>query len=103
MANEFYTLIVVPHAKARFRRLQVSVKFIKWAGAISATLALLLLISLVHYARIAVEVHELRRLRAEGRRRSRPRCGASPGRPAVRRTQMEWRLTVRARRRAQVA
>ena len=54
MANEFYTLIVVPHAKARFRRLQVSVKFIKWAGAISATLALLLLISLVHYARIAV-------------------------------------------------
>jgi murein DD-endopeptidase MepM/ murein hydrolase activator NlpD len=67
MANEFYTLIVVPHAKARFRRLQVSVKFIKWASAISATLGLLLLISLVHYARIAVEVHELRRLRAENR------------------------------------
>ena len=67
MANEFYTLIVVPHAKARFRRVQVSVKFIKWASAISATLGLLLLISLVHYARIAVEVHELRRLRAENR------------------------------------
>lgn len=67
MANEFYTLIVVPHAKARFRRLQVSVKFIKWASAVSATLGLLLVISLVHYARIAVEVHELRRLRAENR------------------------------------
>ena len=26
MANEFYTLIVVPHAKARFRKIQVSVK-----------------------------------------------------------------------------
>jgi len=67
MANEFYTLIVVPHAKARFRRIQVSVQFIKWASAISATLGLLLLISLVHYARIAGEVHELRRLRAENR------------------------------------
>jgi len=67
MANEFYTLIVVPHAKARFRRLQVSVKFIKWASAASATLGLLLMVSLVHYARIAVEVHELRRLRAENR------------------------------------
>ena len=67
MSNEFYTLIVVPHAKARFRRFQVSVKLIKWASAVSATLGLLLVISIVHYARIAVEVHELRRLRAENR------------------------------------
>ena len=34
MANEFYTLIVVPHAKARFRRLQVSVKLMKWVGGV---------------------------------------------------------------------
>ena len=67
MPNEFYTLIVVPHAKARFRRFQVSVKAIKWASGITATLALLLVASIVHYARIAVEVHELRRLRAENR------------------------------------
>jgi murein DD-endopeptidase MepM/ murein hydrolase activator NlpD len=67
MANEFYTLIVVPHAKARFRRFQVSVKLIKWASGISATLGLLLVVSIVHYARIAVEVHELRRLRTENR------------------------------------
>jgi murein DD-endopeptidase MepM/ murein hydrolase activator NlpD len=67
MANEFYTLIVVPHAKARFRRFQVSVKLIKWAGVVTATLAVLLVASIVHYARIAVEVHELRRLRAENR------------------------------------
>ena len=32
MANEFYTLIVVPHAKARFRKFQVSVKLMKWVG-----------------------------------------------------------------------
>ena len=67
MANEFYTLIVVPHAKARFRRFQVSVKLLKWASGVTATLGLLLIVSLVHYARIAVEVHELRRLRAENR------------------------------------
>ena len=67
MANEFYTLIVVPHAKARFRRFQVSVKLIKWASGVTATLALLLAVSIVHYARIAVEVHELRRLRSENR------------------------------------
>ena len=30
MANEFYTLIVVPHAKARFRKIQVSVRLTKW-------------------------------------------------------------------------
>ena len=67
MSNEFYTLIVVPHAKARFRRFQVSVKLIKWVTGVSATVGLLLVISLVHYTRIAVEVHELRRLRAENR------------------------------------
>jgi murein DD-endopeptidase MepM/ murein hydrolase activator NlpD len=67
MANEFYTLIVVPHAKARFRRIQVSVKLIKWAGVFTATVSLVLLISIVHYAHIAVEVHELRRLRSENR------------------------------------
>ena len=40
MANEFYTLIVVPHAKARFRKFQVSVKFTKWALGVAAALAL---------------------------------------------------------------
>jgi murein DD-endopeptidase MepM/ murein hydrolase activator NlpD len=67
MSNEFYTLIVVPHAKARFRRFQVSVKLIKWVTGVSATVGLLLVVSLVHYTRIAVEVHELRRLRSENR------------------------------------
>lgn len=65
MANEFYTLIVVPHAKARFRKFQVSVRFTKWVGGIGATLALLLGAVLVHYTWINVEVGELRRLRSE--------------------------------------
>jgi murein DD-endopeptidase MepM/ murein hydrolase activator NlpD len=65
MANEFYTLIVVPHAKARFRKLQVSVKFMKWAGGVSAALSLAVVGILVHYTRISVEIHELRSLRSE--------------------------------------
>jgi murein DD-endopeptidase MepM/ murein hydrolase activator NlpD len=65
MANEFYTLIVVPHAKARFRKVQVSVKLMKWVGGGLATLSMAVLGILFHYSRIAVEVHELRRLRTE--------------------------------------
>ena len=33
MANEFYTLIVVPHARARFRKFQVSVRLTRWVLA----------------------------------------------------------------------
>ncbi len=62
MANEFYTLIVVPHAKARFRKLQVSVRLMKWAAGVLGTFSLVGLGILVHYTRIAFEVHELRQL-----------------------------------------
>jgi murein DD-endopeptidase MepM/ murein hydrolase activator NlpD len=65
MANEFYTLIVVPHAKARFRKFQVSVRFAKWFGGVGAALALLLLGILIHYTWISVEVVELRRMKSE--------------------------------------
>lgn len=65
MANEFFTLIVVPHAKARFRKIQVSVRLAKWALGAAAGLALILVGILVHYTWITVEVAELRRLRTE--------------------------------------
>jgi murein DD-endopeptidase MepM/ murein hydrolase activator NlpD len=65
MANEFYTLIFVPHAKAKFRKFQVSVRLTKWAGGVGTALALLLGAVLVHYTWISVEVGELRRLRSE--------------------------------------
>jgi murein DD-endopeptidase MepM/ murein hydrolase activator NlpD len=65
MANEFYTLIVVPHAKARFRKVQVSVRLLKWVLGGVASLTLVVMGVLVHYSRIAFEVHELRRLRSE--------------------------------------
>jgi murein DD-endopeptidase MepM/ murein hydrolase activator NlpD len=65
MANEFYTLIVVPHAKARFRKFQVSVRLTRWVLSACGGLALLLLGILGHYTWIAVEVAELRRLKGE--------------------------------------
>jgi murein DD-endopeptidase MepM/ murein hydrolase activator NlpD len=65
MANDFYTLIVVPHAKAKFRKLQISVRLTKWVLGVGGILALALGAVLVHYSRITVEVSELRRLRVE--------------------------------------
>jgi murein DD-endopeptidase MepM/ murein hydrolase activator NlpD len=65
MANEFYTLILVPHAKARFRKFQVSVRLTKWAGGTIGVLTLIVLGILTHYTWITAEVHELRRLRAQ--------------------------------------
>ena len=65
MANEFYTLIVVPHAKARFRKFQVSVRLTRWVLAALGVMALVFVGILTHYTWIAVEVAEVRRLRAE--------------------------------------
>jgi hypothetical protein len=65
MANEFYTLIVVPHAKARFRKFQVSVRLTRWVLAAFGVMALVFVGILAHYTWIAVEVAEVRRLRAE--------------------------------------
>jgi murein DD-endopeptidase MepM/ murein hydrolase activator NlpD len=67
MANDFYTLIIVPHAKARFRRLHVSVRMTKWLAGISIAAVLAVSAILVHYAWITAEVAELRRLRTENR------------------------------------
>jgi murein DD-endopeptidase MepM/ murein hydrolase activator NlpD len=65
MANEFYTLIVVPHARARFRKFQVSVRLTKWVLGAFGVMALMLVGILIHYTWIAVEVAEIRRLRVE--------------------------------------
>ncbi len=71
MANEFYTLIVVPHAKARFRKIQVPVRLAKWAGSVIGVLGLAVSAMLVHYVYISFQVHEARRLRAENQTLSR--------------------------------
>jgi len=67
MGNEFYTLIIVPHAKARFRRLHVSVRLTKWLAGITTVVVLAIGGVLIHYTWITAEVYELRRLRSENR------------------------------------
>ena len=62
MANEFYTLIIVPHAKARFRKIQVSLQLVKWAGWSAAVGVLVLTLGFVHYARVAYKVQRLQGL-----------------------------------------
>jgi murein DD-endopeptidase MepM/ murein hydrolase activator NlpD len=64
MVQEFYTVIVVPHAKAKFRRFQIRVKAAKWAAGIAGGLSLVVCGMLAHYAFITTQVHELRQLRA---------------------------------------
>jgi murein DD-endopeptidase MepM/ murein hydrolase activator NlpD len=60
MANEFYTFIVVPHAKARFRKFLIPVKLTKWVLGVSGTVALCLSVVMVHFTRVAAEVYQLR-------------------------------------------
>ena len=65
MANEFYTLIVVPHAKARFRQIRVPVRLAKWTLTLAGVLGLMVVGVMVHAARITMEIQDLRRLRTE--------------------------------------
>jgi len=49
MANDFYTLIIVPHAKAQFRKFQVSVRLLRRAAWTGGVLGFILTGVLVHY------------------------------------------------------
>jgi murein DD-endopeptidase MepM/ murein hydrolase activator NlpD len=65
MANEFYTLIVVPHAKARFRQIRVPVRLAKWTLTLAGAVGFAVVGVMVHAARVTMEIHDLRRLRTE--------------------------------------
>lgn len=65
MAQKSFTLIVVPHAAARFRKIQVPVKLAKWAAGTFVAVCLVVSAMLVHYFWISAEVAELQRLRVE--------------------------------------
>lgn len=65
MAEGFYTLIIVPDAKARFRKIRVPLKLIRWGLPSLAVLASLGLVSLVYFTRMSWELHRLRQLRTE--------------------------------------
>ncbi len=62
MNNKVYTLIVVPHAAARFRKFHIPVRLVGWAAGF---LAILVLAGTAFVVRAGFQVAELWRLRAE--------------------------------------
>jgi murein DD-endopeptidase MepM/ murein hydrolase activator NlpD len=69
MANDFYTLIVVPHAKAQFRKFQVSVQLLRRAawtgGTVGLVFTIVLCVVLYDYTRLRSQRSELARLQHE--------------------------------------
>ncbi len=65
MANEFYTLILVPHAKARFRKFQVPVRLLKWTGVTAGVLSLAFTGMTIAYARSWFALRRLHDLETE--------------------------------------
>jgi len=69
MANDFYTLIVVPHAKAQFRKFQVSVRLLRRAAWTGGIVSVALTFVVVDYVRLRRSEWqhgtELTRLRSE--------------------------------------
>ncbi|HEX6737035.1 MAG TPA: M23 family metallopeptidase [Vicinamibacteria bacterium] len=65
MAKQFYTLIVVPHAKARFRKFQISVKLLKSSLGIAAFLAVGFTVGTFHYASLSAQLWKAQRERVD--------------------------------------
>ena len=65
MAKQFYTLIFVPHARARFRKFQVPARLARWTLGVGAVLAVGLVGVLVHYSWLTRQMLELQALRSE--------------------------------------
>jgi murein DD-endopeptidase MepM/ murein hydrolase activator NlpD len=65
MADGFYTLIIVPHARARFRKIRVPIRLVRWGIPALGFLAAFGLVSLVYVTRVSWEVYSLRQLRTE--------------------------------------
>jgi murein DD-endopeptidase MepM/ murein hydrolase activator NlpD len=65
MADGFYTLIIVPHAKARFRKIRVPIRLLQWGIVTAVLLSCLAAVTLIYTTRMSWEVYSLRRLRVE--------------------------------------
>ena len=65
MADGFYTLIIVPHAKARFRKIRIPIRLVQWGTVALVLLSCLAAITLIYTTRMSWEVYSLRRLRTE--------------------------------------
>jgi murein DD-endopeptidase MepM/ murein hydrolase activator NlpD len=65
MTRDFYTLIFVPHARARFRKFQIPVGTARWVLRMGVAASLALVGVLVHYVWLTGQTFELNQLRDE--------------------------------------
>ncbi|MBP9947642.1 MAG: hypothetical protein KBH14_14655, partial [Vicinamibacteria bacterium] len=64
---DFFTVIFVPNARAKFRKYQVPLNVAKIAGRVAAVAGILLVGALVHYSSLLFEVSRLRKIEEESR------------------------------------
>ena len=66
-SRDFFTVILVPNARAKFRKYQIPLGAAKMAGRAAAVAGILLVCALVHYGTLLFEVSRLRKVDAESR------------------------------------
>ena len=64
---DFFTVIFVPNARAKFRKYQVPLNVAKIAGRVAAVAGVVLVAALIHYSSLLFEVSRLRRVEEESK------------------------------------
>ena len=64
---DFFTVIFVPNARAKFRKYQIPLKVARVAGRVASVSGVLLLGALIHYSSLLFEVSRLRHVEIESR------------------------------------
>ena len=62
---DFFTVIFVPNARAKFRKYQIPLNVARVAGRVASVLGVALVVALLHYSTLLFEVSRLRKVEAE--------------------------------------
>lgn len=64
---DFFTVIFVPNARAKFRKYQIPLNVARVAGRVAVVVCVVLVAAMVHYATLVFEVSRLRKVEDESR------------------------------------
>lgn len=64
---DFFTVIFVPNARAKFRKYQIPLNIARIAGRVGVAAGVVLVLALLHYGSLLFEVSRLRKVEAESR------------------------------------
>lgn len=64
---DFFTVIFVPNARAKFRKYQIPLNIARIAGRVGVAAGVVLVLGLLHYGSLLFEVSRLRKVEAESR------------------------------------